>query len=302
MSQPIRLVIEHAQQNGGIVTIQEAIALGMSRSTVYRRVADGVLIALRPGILALPGTADPFVLALSAACAKLHAVVSHQAAAYLHDLDKPRYVKPTVSVPVRRSKEMAGVTVHQLTDLEPSHIVDRHGLPITSAERTVIDLGAVLHESHLGRIVDHGLASGLIDLSVLQELFLSLGRRGKPGTAALRKLLEVRDAAYIVPESELERRLIALLERAGLPPPVRQFRAPWLRSVNGRVDLAYPEHKLIIEADSRRWHLLMAAFETDRLRDNAAQLAGWRILRFTWAEITESPERVVATVLRAIQD
>lgn len=302
MSQPIRLVIEHAQQNGGIVTVQEAIALGMSRSTVYRRVADGILVALRPGILALPGTNDPFLLALSAACTKLNAVVSHQAAAHLHGLDKPRYVKPTVSVPVRRSKEIAGVTVHQLTDLDPSHIVDHDGLPITSTERTVIDLAAVLHELHLSRIVDNGLASGLVDLSVLQDLFLSLGRRGKPGTAALRSLLEVRDATYIVPESELERRLIALLEKAGLPPPVRQFHAPWLRSVNGRVDLAYPDHKLIIEGDSRRWHLLMAAFETDRLRDNAVQLAGWRILRFTWAEIVDAPERVVSTVVRALQD
>lgn len=302
MGQPIRLVIEHAQRNGGIVTIQEAIALGMSRSTVYRRIADGILIALRPGILALPGTTDPFVLALSAACAKLNAVVSHQAAAHLHGLDQPRHVKPTVSVPVRKSKEMAGVTVHQLTDLDPSHIVDRDGLPVTSAERTVIDLAAVLHESHLSRVVDNGLAAGLIDLDALQVLFLSLGRRGKPGTAVLRRLLEVRGAGYIAPDTELERRLIALLESANLPPPVRQFHAPWLQPVNGRVDLAYPDHKLVIEGDSRRWHLLMKAFETDRLRDNAAQLAGWRILRFTWAEITEAPGRVVSTVLRALQD
>jgi very-short-patch-repair endonuclease len=46
----------------------------------------------------------------------------------------------------------------------------------------------------------------------------------------------------------------------------------------------------------------MEAFENDRLRDNAAQLAGWRILRFTWEEITNSPERVVSTVARALED
>lgn len=302
MGQPIRLVIEHAQRSGGVVTIQEAIALGMSKSTIRRRVSDGVLIALRPGILALPGATDPFVLDLSAACAKLQAVVSHEAAAYVHGLDKPRYIKPTVSVPVRRSKDLAGVTVHQLTDLDPSHIVDHDGLPVTSSERTVIDLAAVLHESHLSRIVDHGLASGQIDLAELQGLFLALGRRGKPGTAVLRRLLEARGVDYLAPESELERRLLVVLEKAELPPPLRQFHAPWLQSVNGRVDLAYPDHKLVIEGDSRRWHLLMDAFETDRLRDNAAQLAGWRILRFTWAEIIDAPERVVSTVLRALQD
>ncbi|HEY6635512.1 MAG TPA: DUF559 domain-containing protein, partial [Acidimicrobiia bacterium] len=89
---------------------------------------------------------------------------------------------------------------------------------------------------------------------------------------------------------------------AELPAPVRQYRAPWLRRVNGRVDLAYPSHQLLVEADSRRWHLLAAAFETDRIRDNAAQLAGWRILRFTWEEVTTAPERVVMTIRRALED
>lgn len=302
MGKPITLVIDHAGRNGGVITMQEAVALGMSKTTIRRRIADGVLVALRPGVLALPGATDPFALDLAAACTKLKAVVSHQAAAYLHELDTPKHVKPTVSVPVRRSKDLAGVTVHQLTDLDSSHMVEVRGLPVTSPERTVVDLAAVIRESHLSRIVDNGLAAGQIDLAALQELFLSLGRRGKPGTAVLRKLLDARGEGYVAPDSELERQLVELLDRAELPPPVRQFRAPWLQPVNGRVDLAYPDHKLVIEGDSRRWHLLMEAFETDRLRDNAAQLAGWRILRFTWAEIIDAPERVASTVRRALED
>jgi hypothetical protein len=42
------------------------------------------------------------------------------------------------------------------------------------------------------------------------------------------------------------------------------------------VDLAYVDHLLVIEADSRRWHTQADAFLTDRERDNLAQLAGWR--------------------------
>ena len=302
MGEAIKLVIDHARRNGGVVTSGEAIALGMSKSTLRRRVAEGVFVDLRPGVLGLPGFTDLLAVDLRAACTKLNAVVSHESAAYLHELDQPRFVKPSVSVPVRRSKDLAGVTVHQLTDLDVSHIVYRDGLPMTSPERTVIDLAAVLKGAHLSRIVDHGLASARIDLVMLQDLFNSLGRRGKPGTALLRKLLEARGDSGTPPDSELERRLITVLERAGLPAPMLQFHAPWLRPVNGRVDLAYPDHRLVIEGDSRRWHLLMDAFETDRLRDNAAQVAGWRILRFTWAEITEAPERVVSTVRRALQD
>ena len=36
----------------------------------------------------------------------------------------------------------------------------------------------------------------------------------------------------------------------------------------------------------------MKSFEIDRQRDNQAQLAGWRILRFTWQTITEHPDEV----------
>lgn len=194
------------------------------------------------------------------------------------------------------------MTVHQLNDLDPAHILEFEGLRVTSPERTIIDLAAVITERGLTRVVDNGLAAGRLDLGILQDLFTQLARRGKPGTTQLRKILEARGGDFVAPDSELERLLLLVIEEAALPPPVRQFRAPWLRPVNGRVDLAYPDRRLLIEGDSRRWHMLAEAFETDRLRDNAAQLAGWRILRFTWLEITRNPERVVSTIRRALQD
>jgi hypothetical protein len=274
----------------------------MSPRTLRRRVADGVLIDLSPGVLALPGPADTHVLDLHAACRKLNATVSHESAAYVHNLDRPSFIKPTVSVPVRRSKDMLGITVHQLTDLSEAHVTYIDDLPVTTSERTIIDLAAVLNEGHLTRILDHGLASEKVDFDALAALFSELARRGKPGTVIMRRLLEARGEGYVPPESELERRLVNLLDRSGLPEPVRQFKAPWLRPVNGRIDLAYPDDHLLIEGDSRRWHQLVRAFESDRLRDNAAQLAGWRILRFTWREIEEQPERVARTVRRALED
>ncbi len=300
MSEVLRRVIETAQRNGGIITRGEAIALGLTKSSIRRRVQDGVFVDRRRGVLGLPGAEDIDMVDLRIACLKLNAVVSHQSAARLHGLDSHQ-AKPTVSVPIRRTKELTGVTVHQLTDLSEDHIVQVGGLPVTSPERTILDLAAVLSEGHISRILDNSLAARLVDLTQLNELFATLARRGKPGTVKMRRLLELRGVGYVPPESELERRLCQLIEVAGLPAPVRQFEAPWLRSAHGRVDLAYPGKSLVIEGDSRRWHMLADAFETDRLRDNAAQLAGWRILRFTWDEITKTPERVVITVRDALQ-
>lgn len=193
------------------------------------------------------------------------------------------------------------MTVHQLTDLVDDHILTIHGLPVTTPERTIVDLAAVMNEHHLERIVDHGLASARINLYKLSEVFSQLGRQGKPGTQKLRAIISEREPGYVAPESELERRLIKVLDDVGLPKPDRQYKPDWLAPTNGRVDLAYPDAKLIIEADSRRWHTLLNSFESDRLRDNAAQLAGWQILRFTWDEVVLRPERVANTVARSLK-
>ncbi|HEX6221116.1 MAG TPA: DUF559 domain-containing protein, partial [Acidimicrobiia bacterium] len=87
---------------------------------------------------------------------------------------------------------------------------------------------------------------------------------------------------------------------AGIRPPMKQFHAPWLKPIDGRVDFAYIEEKIVLEGDSRRWHLLSEAFDSDRRRDIAAQLAGWMVIRLTWKMIIEEPEYVVETVRRAL--
>lgn len=301
MSRHTRALIEYTQSAGGVITRSEALALGMPSSTLDGMVRQGVLKRIRPGVFALPGNTDDHMLALRAACRKLGAVTSHLSAAKIHHLVDLPFVKPTVSVPRRRTKEHPGVTVHQLTDLMDPHIEEIDGLPVTVGERTVIDLAARLSEARIDQIVDNGLASGRLNLERLTELFGELGRQGKPGTVRMRTVLSKRTAGYVAPESELERRLLTLIEAAGLPEPVRQFRPEWLVPVRGRVDLAYPDDRLIVEGDSRRWHTLLNSFEIDRRRDNAAQIAGWRILRFTWAEITDFPERVASTIGAALE-
>lgn len=293
--------MEYAKSMNGVVTRSEVAALGIPPSTLDRMVSQGILNRASSGVFTLPGLNDDHLTMLHVACRKLGAVTSHMSAAKIHELAKPTHVKPTVSVPRRRTKDLEGVSVHQLTDLTDDHIEIIDGLPVTDAERTIVDLAAVLSENYLESIVDNGLASGRIDLDRLIELHMALARQGKPGTVKLRTILQPRAPGYVAPESELERRLLQLIRRAELPEPNRQFRPEWLRPSKGRVDLAYPGHLLVVEGDSRRWHTMLNSFEIDRLRDNAAQLAGWRILRFTWAEITEHPERVASTIRRALQ-
>ncbi|HXV71715.1 MAG TPA: hypothetical protein VEB69_09965 [Acidimicrobiia bacterium] len=116
----------------------------------------------------------------------------------------------------------------------------------------------------------------------------------------MRSILVERASGERVPESALETWLFRLLKGAGIRPPVKRFHAPWLEPIKGRVDFAYIDEEILIEGNSRRWHLLFEAVENDRRRDMPAQLAGWMVIRVTWKMITEEPSFVVETVGQAL--
>lgn len=297
---PTREAIALAQKNGGFITTHEADAVGLSRSALRRKVQHGVFIRIRRGIYALPGAATRPDIELRIACRLLGAVVSHESAASLHSLGPMQPSSPTVTVSHRSTYSLPDVTVHQSTDLHESHLTEIDGLVVTTPTRTIIDLAKVLHASRLERVLDNALSGALVDFDELVELFNAIARRGKPGVKKLRKLLEKRASGSDVTESELEFRFLKLVEESGLPLPLAQFKAGWLEHVNGRVDFAYPERRIVIECDGRRWHSHFDAFETDRRRDNAAQLAGWRVLRFTWTMLQDEPTDVVSTIRRAL--
>jgi very-short-patch-repair endonuclease len=300
MGEADRIVIERAISNGGIITRSEAVALGMSGRTVKRRVADGQFVALGHGVLGMPAVFEHEETALRAADAAIGAIASHESASRLHAIEGLDPLRWTVSVPIRRSNRFASLKVHQLTDLDFDQCTEIRGIPVTDPIRTVIDLAAVLPKRRLSDVVDQTVRKGLATYPMIGVRLENLARKGKPGVVKLRSVLEARSGVAISPESTLETKVLDLLARGGLPLAATQFRPAWLRSVDGRVDLAYIDARVIVEADSRRWHDSPEAFQADRRRDNLAQLAGWTILRFTWEDIVKRPSYVIGTVETAL--
>jgi len=98
----------------------------------------------------------------------------------------------------------------------------------------------------------------------------------------------------------METRLRLLLVRAGLPRPqvqwVVQFpdtrEAVWL-------DLAYPEHLIGIEYDGEE-HTRPERVLRDIRRGTRLVDQGWRLYRYTRAEIYTAPERIISEVRRAL--
>lgn len=299
MSEVWKQLVQHALANHGVVTRHEAFALGMRKTTLDRKLMEGWLVKVATSVYALPGVFESEVTTLGAATHSLGAVVSHQAAARLHGMVPPG-PRLVVSVPHRRTHLFPDVTVHQLTDIRAVDVCRIDGLPTTTPARTVIDLAAVLSFTQLSRVIDRFAAKRIVGFVEVSDTLDQLARKGKPGVVKLRRALESRLASKGISESELEILLLQVIRLAGLPEPDLQYRPAWLKHVNGRVDVSYPEEKLVIEGDSREWHGDEYTFQADRERDNLAQLAGWRILRFTWHDITRRPHYVTSSIRRAL--
>lgn len=105
----------------------------------------------------------------------------------------------------------------------------------------------------------------------------------------LRRALDLVDPRA---ESVIESLLRLALVHRGIPIADLQF---W-PSTRRRVDILLPG-KLILEADGDQWHDPIA----DAIRDAELRALGYRVLHFTYDQIVNHVDEVVATVLEALE-
>jgi Protein of unknown function (DUF559) len=164
---------------------------------------------------------------------------------------------------------------------------------VTSTLRTVFDLGARLPLVEGVVAADMALHAGLVKLPDLSQWALAHAR-----SKGIRQFRRVVGAAEPLAESPMESRLRMLLVLSGLPRPEAQVS---LHDESGRflgrADLYYPSQRLAIEYDggSHRTSLV-----EDNRRQNLLLSAGYRLLRFTFADIRETPGAVVDQVRGAL--
>lgn len=294
---PDRAITETAARQGGAVGIRQIHEHELTKGQIDQRVRDGRWEPLgRFGyqIIDMPGAMN---LVRAAVATLPNAVASHDAAAELHDLPKLRRGVASVLVHSQTTHEFPGVTVHRCHDLLQDHIVEIDGIPATTVPRTIVDLSPFLTVRHLSAVLASAIADKRVTLPDVQTVVDQVARRGKPGIRKIRWILEERDVG---PRngSELERVGAEVLRKGGLPEPRFEYSIPW--SLDRRFDAAYPVARLAIEWDSRRWHELAEAFAGDRERDRQALLHGWRVVRFTWFDVTRTPDEVASTVRRLL--
>jgi hypothetical protein len=287
-----------AVRQGGVILRSQAIDLGLTDQQIRYRRESGDWRPAGRGSYRLIDMPDHLDRVRSAIAVLPNGVASHETAAELNMIPRVRRGLAVVSVHSRTTHESPGVIIRRTHDLTDEHVTTIEGIPVTSVPRTVVDLAARLSHAHLADVVEDLLAAGRLDTCNLASIVHEVARRGRPGSAALREVIAEYVDGEPIQQSVMERRGRRLLTQAGLPRSVHEFAMPWSRS--RRFDDAYPDHRVAIEWDSRRWHMRRDAFDADRHRDNEAHQHAWHVYRFTWRDVTVRPHYVIDTVRAAL--
>lgn len=280
---------EFLRSHDGVITAAHARALGMSNDALERRARSGHWRRCSPGVYFVDDR--PFTDSARIRAAVWghgpRAVASGLAAAWWHDVTK--YAPAVVEVTVPRNSHgrcHEGSRVRR-RELPAKDVVERRGLQVTALELTVVE--AATRRGGGPKLMDSALQRH-VELSPLWAAHLR--NKGRYGAPASRRLLQAAESGA---RSAAERLLIRLLEGAGID--------GWIANhpVAGYlVDVGFPGCSVAIEVDGLAFHTDSDDFHHDRKRQNAIILAGWQVLRFTWLDVTEYPERVIAEIRRAI--
>jgi hypothetical protein len=228
-------------------------------------------------------------------------VLSHRSAAALHELRASERARIEVTIPGRGARSHAGVEVHRSSTLTAADTTVVNGIPVTTVARTQLDLAEVIDRRGLERAFDQAEILEVFDLRALEKQLEH--NRYRPCARVVRTVLDEHYAGRTPTWLELEERFLALTRSAGLPDPevntwiVTDEREPALR-----VDFLWRRERLIVETDGYRTHGTKQAFERDRRTDQRLVLAGWRVIRVTWRQLTREPSRPVARNAARRQD
>jgi very-short-patch-repair endonuclease len=291
-----REVERRAAANFGVIATDEAAALGMNARTIRRRQETGQWVTIFQGVCRLAAAPDTWESRVAAAQAWLgkEALASHRTAAALYGLDGVDQCVVEFSAP--SSKRHPSVKVHRLRG-EPPRARTIKGIRVTSVERTLFDLCAVLAPVRCGRAMDDALRKRLTTIQRLRVL--ADDSKNRSGSVVFRRLVDIRDDRDGVVASQLETRLLRILKRL----PGYDF-VPQLRVDYGHrtyyLDFGFPKHMLGVEGHSIRWHLGEDRHKSDVKRDRHLSLLGWMVLYFCWDEVWFEPAMVEAEIRAAL--
>jgi very-short-patch-repair endonuclease len=274
---------QFAAEHYGVFTSTHAVVLGFNAPQIARRKSAGHWLHRHLGSYHFAGAPPSWKGDLLAACwaGGFRAVASHRSAAALWDLAGGRRSIQEITCPRWRRARHDGLVVHESKAFDPADAMVIEGIPVSTPERTLLDLGAVCHKSVVEMALDAAEKRELVTRESVRATVARLGRSGRNGAGTLRQLLDARSPTRRPTESEMETLLVQVLRQKGLPEPVTQHEIRCGGKFVARVDAAYPKWRIAIEYDSYKHHTGRKAIDRDSARRNKLLAAGWLPLTAT---------------------
>lgn len=284
----------------GVISRRQALDAGLSKDAIYRLVKRGAWCSPRQSVFVLwvpRNRRDTFFQRLVVETLALGecSAASHFAACIVWELDGLRRQRLELVTTNGRRAVADDVIVHRVLHLPSQDIVWHRGVRVTRIERTLLDVARFVHVNRLElayeSAVRRKLTTGLQLLDYIATVPVTAAGRGR-----LRDL--ILSTSSIPTGSALEVLFWQLLREEGLPFPVRQFQVV---ASDGtfllQTDFAYPDRRVVIEADGFGPHAGARAWRDDRRKQNALVREGWIVYRLTWHDLTNR-RHVVAAELR----
>ena len=286
-----------ASNNGGVFSRAQAMAAGYTGRQVRLLVQAGLWTSMRHGILVdaeqLALADDQARAVLDVAAARLTLAIptvgSDRSAASAHGLpllSGGRSVFLIGSRSVRRGTTKLPVLVRRAA-LPEDHCTALNGVPFTTVARTVSDLSIAVPRLDAVVAIDAALHRGLVTVDELAAVAAQVG--------TLPSLMQVLPECDGRSESPLESisRLLLLEQGIETPELQHEVRGPDGKLI-GRVDFWWNPFRVAGEADGLQKYDSPEKLHEEKLRQERLEQTGVRVVRWTWAEITEAPWEVAA--------
>lgn len=172
------------------------------------------------------------------------------------------------------------------------------GVPVVSPTELLLDCARSMPHRDALVIADQAAADGA-DLAALTMAAGDLASR--QGSSRVALVLARLDASA---ESAGETLARVLFHEWRIPLPVSQH---WIATAAGwyRADFAWPAQRVVAEFDGRIKYFAFDPTDEvvyrERQREKALVNEGWRVLRVSWPDVTESSERFRRQLVAALQ-
>jgi hypothetical protein len=287
-----------AAAHHGVFATGHASMLGFTERQIVHRTSTGRWLHRHLEAYYVAGAPPSWKGDLLAACwaGGFRAVASHRSAAALWGLAGGRRSIQEITCPRWRRARHNELVVHETKAFDPTDATVIEGIPVTTPERTLLDLGAVCHESVVEMALDAAEKRELVTLDSVRATVARLGRSGRNGVGTIRRLVDARSPERKPTDSEMETMLLQVLRRKGYPEPITQYEIRCAGRFVAKVDAGYPQWRIAIEYDSYEHHAGRKAIDRDSERRNKVIGAGWIPVTATYADLRAGGPRLGAAI------